>query len=137
MSTRRYREVRRFHRVAVQRFEEASFLLENGFTTAAVYLGGYAVECILKCLLLARTPPGRHGDAIASFTGRAAHSFSWLRRQLGQRGVNFPPEVVRQLTDVGSWTTDLRYSPVAVSEQEAQEFMAAVSGLLEWGEGGL
>ena len=40
-------EPRRFYRAAEHRFEEAQFLLDGGgYTTAAVYLAGYAVECI-------------------------------------------------------------------------------------------
>ena len=53
MPSHQPKEVRRFHRAAARRFEEAQFLLTRGnYTTAAVYLAGYAVECMLKALIL-------------------------------------------------------------------------------------
>ena len=39
---------RRFYRVAKQRFDDALLLLEMERTTAAIYLVGYSVECMLK-----------------------------------------------------------------------------------------
>ncbi len=58
MALPRAAEARRYYRAAKQRYEDAQMLLEAGRTTGAVYLAGYAVECILKALLLANvTPP--------------------------------------------------------------------------------
>jgi len=42
--------------VAKQRFDDALLLLEMGRTTAAVYLAGYSVECMLKALILSAVP---------------------------------------------------------------------------------
>ena len=45
-------DARRFYRAGLLRFDEAKFLLDNSeYTTAAVYLGGYAVECLFKALI--------------------------------------------------------------------------------------
>lgn len=60
--------VRRFLRANLRRQDEASFLLNEGnYSTAAVYLGGYAVECALKALILAGEPSARHATTLASF----------------------------------------------------------------------
>jgi HEPN domain-containing protein len=50
------KEPQRFFRAAQQWLAEAQFLLQNDYTTAAVYLAGYAVECMLKALILASEP---------------------------------------------------------------------------------
>ena len=49
-------EARLFYRCAIQRHEESVVLLEAGYTTGALYLAGYSVECILKSLVLAGVP---------------------------------------------------------------------------------
>ena len=49
---------RRYYRVAYQRLDDGAVLLEISRPRAAIYLTGYAVECILKALLLISTPAG-------------------------------------------------------------------------------
>ncbi len=72
-------DARRFYRSAFRRFEEANVLLAAGFSMGAVYLAGYAVECILKSLILeAAHAPDRAG-ILESFRGGKAHDFGWLR----------------------------------------------------------
>jgi hypothetical protein len=99
-----------FYRVAVHRFEEAEFLLDHSpYTTAAVYLAGYAVECGLKAVILASEPRSRNAKTLATFRGVLAHDYEWLRRQIQRRNVTVPVEVSRQLSHVSWWNTDLRY----------------------------
>jgi len=78
---------RLFYRVANQRFEDAEFLLGVERTTAAVYLAGYSVECILKALILAIVPRTQEADILAMFRGARAHDYDWLLRLM-------PSEVV-------------------------------------------
>jgi len=47
---------RDFQRVAAQRLISAETLLREKLTLDAQYLGGYAVECSLKALILEQTP---------------------------------------------------------------------------------
>ena len=47
---------RRYYRVAFQRLEDGKSLLEINRPRAAIYLTGYAVECILKALIVTSTP---------------------------------------------------------------------------------
>lgn len=89
------REVRRFQRAAQQRLAEAQFLLEHNYTTAAVYLGGYAVECALKALILSSEPVTKHRDTLLSFRGTRGHSFDWLIRKLAHRSVRLAPHTER------------------------------------------
>lgn len=43
-------DARLFYRCAYLRFEEAQVLMRAGYTTGAVYLAGYSVECMLKAM---------------------------------------------------------------------------------------
>jgi len=56
MAKPRNPEVRRFYQAVSQRFDDAVILLDNDRTTGAIYLAGYAVECMLKALLLLGRP---------------------------------------------------------------------------------
>lgn len=130
-------EVRRFHRVALQRLEDAEILLANDRTTAAMYLAGYAVECSLKALLLAAAPRARHPQILKSFYGKIGHDLEWLRRELRRHAVILPAEVARHLRRVANWSTDLRYEAGRRAARETRVFLEATAQVLQWVEGRL
>jgi hypothetical protein len=127
-------DARRFLRAALKRHEEAGFLLEAGFTTASVYLGGYAVECALKALILSNEPVQRNAATLSSFRGAVAHDFYWLRRCLGQRKVIVPDAVAPPLARLVWWTTELRYESAEVGEERARNFRSSSDEVLAWVE---
>jgi HEPN domain-containing protein len=131
------REVRRFYLAAVHRFDEARFLLQNSYTTAAVYLAGYTVECALKSLILAGEPSSRHAATLATFHTKSAHDYEWLREKLGRRKVALPAGISRHLAKVTWWATDLRYSPGAIKRRDAVAFLDATEQILGWAKGRL
>jgi HEPN domain-containing protein len=137
MPSRRALDVRRFMRAAEQRLKEARFLLEHDFTTAAVYLSGYAVECGLKALLLSDEPSARNRETIKLFRGARGHSFGWLRRELLLRRVVFPRQVERWLAALSWWSTDLRYDPSQVEKKSEVEFLRSTEELVSWIRGRL
>jgi HEPN domain-containing protein len=131
-------EVHRFQHAAAHRFEEAQFLLERGgYTTAAVYLAGYAVECSLKALLLSTMPLRKQREALGSFRGAKAHDFGWLKHLLGQQGVVLPRTIATQLATLAWWDTDLRYDAKMVEQEEAEEFLAGARLIVGWANGRL
>jgi len=131
-------EARLFYRSAHQRLEDGLFLLGGGRTTAAIYLAGYAVECMLKALILASVPSGRRARFRASFRGALAHDFDWLREQYqAQGGSRLPLLITRQFALVNTWTTNLRYNPGAAKRREAQAFLGAAKEILKWANGRL
>ncbi len=82
-----FAEARPFYQAAMQRVEDARFLLLAGRNTAAVYLAGYAVECMLKALLLSRIAKANaRQETVASFRGARAHDYAWLRAEYLNRG---------------------------------------------------
>jgi hypothetical protein len=100
--------VKRLRRVAGHRFEEARFLLDKGnYTTGAAYLGGYAVECALKALILSNDPPSTDPEeTIAEFVavGGKGHNFDFLIGQLRTRGVVVPSTVLTYLAQLAGST---------------------------------
>lgn len=59
-------DARRYYRVAYQRWDDGVALLGISRPRAAIYLSGYAVECILKALLLVSTPVGQGAAVLAT-----------------------------------------------------------------------
>lgn len=124
-----------FYRAAMQRFKDAKFLLGAPRTTAAVYLAGYGVECILKSLILAQVPRSQENEILARFRGARAHDYDWLLELYSQRGgPRLPSELDPHFARVNSWSTRIRYSPVTLKLPEAKAFLASASEILMWGE---
>ncbi len=129
---------RLFHRCARQRYDEAKVLFEAERNTGAVYLAGYSIECILKSLILAASPPVKRTGIIKTFRGVKAHDYDWLRSYyLKKGGAQFPRDVTRHFASVNVWSTELRYLPREVRAHEAQEFLKSALAILRWGEGRL
>ena len=126
---------RRYYRVAYQRFDDGTALLEISRPRAAIYLTGYAVECILKALLLVSTPPGERAEMLATFRGSVAHNIDWLRERLIRRIGRLPVAENRHLSLVSSWSTDLRYEPGPGDPEDAEAFLAAAQSVLAWANG--
>lgn len=114
------------------RLKKARFLLQHNYTTAAVYLAGYAVECMLKTLILANEPAARHPQTMKSFRGVHSHAYRWLREELAKRRVNLPATITKGLTRVKFWTTSLRYDPSIINRHDAEEFVTAVDEIAAW-----
>ncbi len=114
------------------------YLLRGDFTTGAVYLAGYAVECMLKALWLSRIPTSERPSLVDRFHGAKAHDFGWLKAQyLRVGGETLPPAISRAIATVNSWSTDLRYQPGAMKINEAEAFLRTVDEILMWAKGRL
>jgi hypothetical protein len=125
-------DARRYYLVALQRLEDGKLLFKLSRWNAAIYLSGYAVECILKALILTSTPRNRRDERVASFRGRNAHNIEWLSRQLVGCGVKVPAAHSGQLVYLSSWSTDLRYEAGPGNPQDAGRFLASASAVLKW-----
>jgi hypothetical protein len=127
---------RRFYRVAFQRLEEAEVLSKAGYHIGAVYLAGYAVECMLKTLILNATPEQNHEEVEMEFRGQRAHQYEWLRYRYAQTNApGLPPETNASLVFVSTWETSLRYKPGMGDPKDADRFLAEVTSILQWGDG--
>jgi HEPN domain-containing protein len=131
-------QARRFYRAAKQRFDDALLLLEMERTTAAVYLAGYSVECMLKALILSAVPPAQEAAFLTRFRGARAHDYEWLLELYAEQGgARLPASVVPHFARVNSWSTDMRYTPGTIAAHEAQAFVAAAIAIMTWADGRL
>ncbi len=113
-------------------------LLKAEYTTGAVYLAGYAIECILKALVLAAVPVGNRPAVIRSFRGSKAHEYEWLRSlYLTNGGARFPRDITQHFTLVNDWSTDLRYTPRSVRDDDAAAFLTSAVAIIRWADGRL
>jgi HEPN domain-containing protein len=135
---------RLYYRAALQRFEDAEFLLEGNRTTGAVYLAGYSVECILKALILSGVPEKRNAEMVALISGKSGqgarpHDFEWLKWQYEdlprRRGVL--GEISKEFARVNSWSTAMRYMPGTAPHRDAREFLRAAKRIIDWASGRL
>jgi hypothetical protein len=126
-------EARRFYQAAMQRMDDARHLTEGNRTTGAVYLAGYAVECMFKALVLSMAPRQRHRTIVQEFRGRRGHDLLWLRkRYLDSGGPPLPKNVVLAFTQVVGWTTELRYQAARLDSHVARTFMRHAQTLMDW-----
>ena len=126
---------RRYYRVAYQRLDDGEALLGISRPRAAIYLTGYAVECVLKALLLMSTPAGECLEVLATFRGAGAHNIDRLRDQLVRRIGRLPVTEARHVSLVSSWSTDLRYEPGHGDPDDAKAFLTAADSILTWANG--
>jgi hypothetical protein len=117
------------------RLQEADILRANLRSVGAIYLAGYAVECVLKALILALVDEHEQRQIIAQFRGNKAHDFGWLRMLYRENGgANFPKEVVDAFTIVNAWRVDLRYNPRKEYPGDTRAFFRAVDVVLKWAD---
>lgn len=127
------RHVRLYLNAATARLEEAAVLRERNYTMGAVYLAGYAVECVPKSLVLDCFPEHEQPGVVAQFRGAAAHDYGWLRQRYFSAGGSRPPaDVARALALLDPWGTDLRYNP-----RTRYPGNAAVGLVCRWAQGRL
>ena len=126
----------KYYRVAKQRLNEAELILSKAeLPAAAIYIAGYAVECILKALLLIQTPAGKRTGMLKSLKDDFGHDLYGLYEGAQGRGANPPPGVSRELSYVSSWSPEQRYTPGPGNPKDAQRFIKSASVILDWADG--
>jgi len=107
---------------------DARFLLRHQRWHSATYLGGYALECLLKvagCVYLSvRELPKEY----------EVHDLLFLVNRAGlAEELHSDTFAHRQFTAVDSaWSTALRYSGKVVTAEEARRFFRALEEILRW-----
>jgi len=128
---------RDFQRAARQRLTTAEVLLKEKLTLDAQYLGGYAVECSLKALILHHTPEPDIPDKLKRITsGAPMHRPEVLLGELRNLSVQLPAEIARRMRRF-DWTTNLRYETGRRDTGETVAFLKTVRAIFDWVEGQL
>ena len=138
MGQPRSKTARKFYRAAKARLDDARLLSELGRSTATVYLAGYAVECILKSLLLHSILESRHDELNQFFHGSLGHDLEALRKRLsGISGVNISRERMQDFRVLYAWTTSLRYETQDFTPKEVRTFMNPTNKIFHWATGSM
>lgn len=128
---------RDFLKVAAQRLTTAEALLRLKMTLDAQYIGGYAVECSLKGLILHRTPDSDKPDKLKQITsGAKMHRPDVLFGELRNLGVPLPLEITKRMRRF-NWTTDLRCEIGRRDTGETVAFLTTAKAIYDWVEGQL
>jgi hypothetical protein len=137
---------REFKRAAFARLAVAEYLLvppkssempiAPKFYLEAIYLGGYAVECAMKAMILERTVKSKRRERFKAISGGAIyHQFDILERVLRIQNVQIPEVVLQSIRIITpQWTTDLRYAGAIVPKAEAVDFLKHARQIVEWVE---
>jgi HEPN domain-containing protein len=128
---------RDFQKSARQRLTTAKFLLDSKYTLDAMYIAGYAVECSLKALILAKTPAAALTAQFKTLTsGAKMHNFEALAAILRNLGVALPAEVTKGIRK-STWSTNLRYETGRMDTGETRAFYRTAQLVYDWVEGEL
>lgn len=124
-----------FLKAAVQRLTTADTILNRlRITLDAQYIGGYAVECALKALILHRTPTSDQTKMLARLTkGSAMHRPEVLLGELREFGIALTPELAKRMRRF-SWSTDLRYEIGRRDTGETKALLRTARMIYDWVE---
>jgi hypothetical protein len=126
-----------FQKVAAQRLTAAEILLRQKLTLDAQYLGGYAVECSLKALILHGTPDPDKPDKLKRLTtGAKMHRPDVLLGELRDLQIALPLDIAKRMRRF-DWTTDLRYETGRRDTGETIAFLKTAKAIYDWVEGQL
>jgi HEPN domain-containing protein len=126
---------RDFLKVALQRLSAAEDIMETlRLTLEAQYIGGYAVECALKALILEKTAEPDRADLLELLThGATYHRAEALLDRLRERGVVLTVELAKRMRRF-DWTTALRYEMGRRDTGETNGLLRTARAIYEWVE---
>jgi hypothetical protein len=126
---------RDFLKVALQRVTVADALCERlRFNLDAQYLGGYAVECSFKALILEKTAAPDQAATLFNLThGAGPHKPDVLLGKLRDFGVKLTAELAKRIRRF-DWTTDLRYEIGRRDTGETRALLRTARMVYHWVE---
>jgi hypothetical protein len=126
---------RDFLKVALQRLTVAEAVCEIlGFNLDAQYLGGYAVECSLKALILEKTPSAERPEMLKKISsGAPMHRPEVLLGKLKEYSVTLTADLARKMRRF-DWTTDLRYEVGRRDTGETRALLRTAKAVYDWVE---
>jgi HEPN domain-containing protein len=129
-------------KAALHRLEDAKSLLKEKRWRGAMYLAGYAVECILKKQLMIRFSCDTLGDLEDELQRRNlmaesdtvfSHSFEPLLRIVGGLDrLRQDNKLWARFIRVNRWIPAWRYSALPARSEEAEDFVEAVGDTVKW-----
>ena len=128
---------RDFLKVAEQRLNAAEALFAADLTLDAQYVGGYAVECSLKALILEKTAqPDRPDKLLRISSGATMHRPEILLQELRSLGIRLTPELAKRMRRF-DWNVNLRYETGRRSRGETRGLLRTCTEIRDWVKGQL
>jgi HEPN domain-containing protein len=128
---------RDFLKVAEQRLNAAEALFAADLTLDAQYVGGYAVECSLKALILEKTGQSDRPDKLLRISsGATMHRPETLLQELRGLGVRLTPELAKRMRRF-DWNVNLRYETGRRSRGETRGLLRTCIEIRDWVKGQL
>lgn len=98
----------------------------------AMYLAGYAVECVLKAYIISLNPPARTLREVApNLITAAGHNLDTLL-ETADLEEELGGDRLRSCNICRTWTVDWRYSPEIPKRGEAVTFVGAAQSIHQW-----
>ena len=152
-----YDGISQYRKAAARRLKDAQELLqppsiepnEQGADTrhlrAAVYLAGYAVECILKVYIIAQVASAQSlataiqtrrdaGEVIPNILGADGHKLTILLSLTDLEARFTDEERKKDWSLCVKWKSTWRYDPQPPKTTDASQIVAAVSRIYQWVE---
>ncbi|WP_435020958.1 hypothetical protein TA3x_002112 [Tundrisphaera sp. TA3] len=124
------------------RRDDAQVLFHGARWRASMYLGGYAVECLLKARLMKRYGVRTLADLDQDLKSRGliageatvySHEIEWLFRITGdQARIRSDRDAWKAYVTVNRWGPEWRYDPDLSGREEAEDFLDALDRVLSW-----
>jgi HEPN domain-containing protein len=129
----------RYRLVARQRLYEAEILCDarvrdGRIMNGGVYLAGFAVECILKALILANSTANQRGRLRERMVREFRHDLDALRREASRRGLHMPRDVLAHFRRINTWDNNSRYEPGFHPVADALLLIGSARETIEWAE---
>ena len=104
-----------------QWLEDVVFLFRHHRFNAAIYLGGFVVECLLKASLWSRRKEPHIKRLI--FQSHDLTDLLELNKELSRQMEKDSLDTHRSFVQIANWNVRFRYNPKRVTHQDAQRFM--------------
>lgn len=151
-----YDGISHYLKVAPRRVQDAEELLQHPSLNpnergaevrhlrSAMYLAGYAVECVLKAYLISHEPPaqslaevlklrGERGKRIANLLGYEGHNLVLLLSLTDlEASLDTHPERKKDWGVCLKWRSDWRYDSTSPKVTDAEVFVRSVRRLHDW-----
>lgn len=127
-------DARVYYIPARRRLEDARILLDNNRRDGARYLAGFAVECLLKALILAQSTPRQRPTLVTRLKGEFGHDLDALRKEIARRGLHPGDAELQAFRRLATWDNNDRYDPQLQSQEVAEATCTAAELLFGWAD---
>ncbi len=127
-------DARAYYLPARRRLEDAKVLLEHHRHDGAMYLAGFAVECLFKAVILANSTPGQRTRLAARLKSEIGHDLDGLRKELARRSLHLGEHEREAFVQVNTWDNNQRYDSRVQSRVDAEAVFAAAETLFAWAD---